>query len=307
MKKAVIVLAILIVIGFIPFQQHSSVSIRSNYFDVCQQLMNAGDWNRWEPEINSYTDNQISTQSFKSGFLIRTPNQVFNIKNVGANTFNVVKTRNHINYHCFYMVVPEIKNSYATVVIDAKTNVFKWLISRVEPSAEPAYLMLSLKAFMENPRLYYGFTIHEKNVAESYLAVKKETILAKNKYPEINKAANDIKNFIAQSNIKAVSSLSGSYYPHQSDSLQILIGIPVNKQVNSTPAITFMHMPGGKVIVGDYDGKYSERQKVYTAVEKYIQDHDLKKQVLPFERYLNNKAPAGENDIVNMQVNYPVL
>ncbi|MGF7041066.1 GyrI-like domain-containing protein [Mucilaginibacter lappiensis] len=307
MKKAIIALVILIVIGFIPFQQHSSVSIRSNYFDVCQQLIHAGNWKRWEPQINNYADHQISTQSFNSGFLIRTPSQIFNIKNVGANTFNVVNTLNHIEHHSFYTVVPEIKNSYATIVIDAKTNVFKWLISRFEPSAEPAYLMLSLKAFMENPRLYYGFTINEKNVAETYLAVKKETILTKNKYPEINKAANDINSFIAQSNIKAVSSLSGSYYPHQSDSLQILIGIPVNKQVNSTSAITFMHMPGGKVVVGDYYGKYSERQKLYTAMEKYIQDHDLKKQVLPFERYLNNKVPVGDNDMVNMQVNYPVL
>ena len=68
-----------------------------------------------------------------------------------------------------------------------------------------------------------------------------------------------------------------------------------------------MHMPGGKVVVGDYHGKYSERQKVYTAMEKYIQDHALQKQVAPFERYLDNKVPAGDNDMVNMQVNYPVL
>jgi effector-binding domain-containing protein len=307
MKKAIIALVLLIVIGFIPIQQHNSVSIRSNYFDVCQQLMQADNWKRWEPEINGNAADQVHTQHFGSAFLIETPDQLFNITSISANTFKVIVTRNHVGHHYFYTVAPGIKNNDATVIIDAKTNVFKWLIAQFQPSAQPAALMLSLKSFMENPKQYYGFNISEKNVTESYFAVKKETISTKHKFPEIRKAAEELNTFIGENNIKAIQPVSGSYYPHKVDSLQILIGIPVNKQISSTSDITFMRMPGGKVIVGDYAGKYNERQKIYTAMEKYMQDHSLLKQVAPFERYLNNKVPESDTDIVNMQVNYPVL
>jgi effector-binding domain-containing protein len=307
MKKGIIVLVVLILVGFIPFQQRRTVSIKSNYFDVCQQLIAAGNWKRWVPEISSKAVTQIQTDTFNSGFLITTPNQAFKVKSISGNTYNVVRTLNHIDYHYTYTVVPAIKGNNTAVVIDAKTNVFKWLVSQIEQSAEPDALVLNLKSFMEDAKRYYGFTINEKNVAESYIAVKKETIATKNKYPEINKAVKGLNSFIEQNNIKAIQPIYGSYYPYKADSLQILIGIPVNKQLNPTTAVSFMRMPGGKVVVGDYQGKYGERQKVYAATEKYIQDHFLQKQIAPFERYLDNKVPANDSDIVNMQINYPVL
>lgn len=307
MKKAIIALVLLIAIGFIPIQQHSSVNIRSNYFDVCQQLIQADNWKKWEPEISANAGYLIHTQNSGNAFLIKTPGPAFKVTNTSANTFKVMVTRNHMEHHYFYTVAPGIKNNDATVVIDTKINIFKWLIAQVQSSVQPDAMILSLKSFMENAKLYYGFTINEKEVAQSYFAVKKETISLKNKFTEISKAVTDLNTFITQNNIKAIQPVTGSYYPYKPDSLQMLVGIPVNKQVNATGNIRLMRMPGGKVIVGDYTGKYNERQKIYAAMEKYIRDHSLQKQIPPFERYLNNKTPSADTDVVNMQVNFPVL
>jgi len=285
MKKAVIVFILLIIIGFIPFRQHSSVNIKSNYLDVCQQLA-AG--------------NQAQAQKFNTG-------HAFSITSISANVFKATVTGSYIDHFCFYTVVPEIKNNYTTIAIDVPTNVFKWFISQVQPSVKPEALITSLKIFMEDARLYYGFNINEKDVTENYIAVKKETVLTKNKFPEINKAVRDLNIYIAESNAKAIHALSCSYYLHQADSVQVLIGIPLNKQVKPAGDITCMRMPGGKMLIGDFTGKYSDRQKLYSAMEKYMQDHSLAKQIAPFERYLDNRIPASDSDSVNMQINYPVL
>ncbi|MDN3550457.1 GyrI-like domain-containing protein [Mucilaginibacter aquaedulcis] len=285
MKKAIIVFILFIIIGFIPFQQHNSVDIKSNYFDVCQQLAGG---------------NQTKTPKFN-------PGKDFNITAISANVFSAATICGPMSYNCFYTVAPGIKNNYAIIAIDAPTNVFKWLISQVQPSVKPDALVLNLKAFMENARIYYGFNIIEKDVAENYIAVKKETVPIQNKFPEINRAVKDLNSFIAQNNAKAIHPLSCSYYPHQADSVQVLVGIPVNKQIQPTANITCMRMPGGKMLVGDFNGKYSDRQKLYNAMEKYIQDHSLSKQIAPFERYLDNRIPASDTDSVNMQINYPVL
>ncbi|WP_183565676.1 GyrI-like domain-containing protein [Mucilaginibacter sp. SP1R1] len=307
MKKAVIVLFLLIIIGFIPFQQHSSVLIKSNYFDVCQQLNSPDNWKRWQTDIHNQLDKAHTVKTDTTGFLINIPGRAFSVKNTDGNKFNVMISSNHIDHHYYYTVMPgALPYSNTTILIDFKTNVGRWLLSQFTVS-DNTVVIQQLKAFMEDARLYYGFNINQKNVAESYIAVKKEIIPAKNKYPEMVKAATELHSFIAQNNIEATQALSGAYYTQKADSLQIMIGIPVNRQVNSTGCITFMHMPGGKMLVGDYTGKYSDRQKIYNAMEKYLQDHNLLKQIAPFERYLDNKVPSGDKDIVNMQVNYPVL
>ncbi|WP_184545425.1 GyrI-like domain-containing protein [Mucilaginibacter sp. FT3.2] len=307
MKKAIIAVIVLIVIGFIPFQQKSIVNIKAGYFDVCQQLLLAGNWIKWQPDINNTPPQQVKTDNIHSGFLITIPNQVFKMVSGSANTFDINTTITGVNYHYLYTVVPRDIYNNGAVIITANTNLFKWLITKFKPNEKPDGLIQNLKAFMENAKLYYGFTIKEKNVAETYMAVKKETILLAGKYPQIGKAFNDLNSFIAQKNIKATQPISGTYYLRGKDSIQMLIGISINKEINSGNGIAIMRMPAGKVVIGDYKGKYGERQKIYNAMEKYIQDNFLAKQVAPYERYLDNKLPAGDNDTVNMQVNYPVL
>jgi len=307
MKITFAVLVLLIIAAFIPFQQHASISIRANYFEVCQQLISADNWKRWQPDIRNALANSKQDKLSTDGraFLISIPGQSFKVESMSANTFNVTRTQNHMEYH--YTVIPEVANNHTTIVVDVKNNAGKWLLSKLDSSGNILDDLKLLKGFMENAKLYYGFNINEKNVDETYLAIKKETILTRNKYAEIARAAKDVRDFIAQNNLQARQSLAGAYYPKKTDSVQILIGIPVTKQLNSNGDITFMHMPGGKWLVGDYKGKYSGRQQLYNAMEKYMQDHSLLKQIAPFERYLDNKPPASDDDIINMQVNYPVL
>lgn len=304
MKKALITLVILIIIGFIPFQHQGNITLKANYFDVCQQLRLPANWLKWEPESSvSLLNRKPQSTVAAVGFLIHTPDYIFNVTNISANVVKVIVTANYINYEQFYTVVPGLKNNITAVVIDYKINAFKWLFSQFQKRTP----INDLKVFMENAQLYYGFTIKEIQTDEVYMVVKKETVLAKNRYSVISKAAKNLNSFIAQNHLKATQELSGSYYPQKNDSLQILIGMPVNKPGIPANDVIFMRMPGGKVVVGSYKGKYSERQKIYTSMEKYIQDHYLQKQVAPFETYLNNRLPANDNDVVDMQINYPVL
>jgi effector-binding domain-containing protein len=308
MKIAVIVFVLLIIIAFVPFQQHASISIKSNYFDVCQQFTFADNWKRWQPDIKDgfYQAKQGKLTTDSSGFLISIPGQAFKVEHVSANRFKVIRTVKHVDYSYFFIAIPNVANSNTTIIIDAENTLGKWLFSKLNPPIDILDIPKQVKNFMENARLYYGFNINPKKVDESCFAVKKETVPAKDKYSEMAKVAKDLYAFLKQNNIHALQPPSGGYSLPKNDSLQILIGIPVNKQLNSTCDITFIHMPGGKMLVGDFKGTYSDRQKLYNAMEKYIQDHSLEKQIAPFERYLDNRIPASDSDSVNMQINYPV-
>jgi effector-binding domain-containing protein len=309
MKITFAVLVLLIIAAFIPFRQHASMSIRASYFEVCQQLALADNWKRWQPDIRNELAGAKQNKLTSDGrvFLISIPGQSFKVESMSANIFEVTKTQKHMACYYNYTVMPDVANNSTIIDVDVRNSIGKWLLSRVYSTSDILDDLTSLKRFMGNAKLYYGFNINEKDVDETYLAIKKETIPVRAKYMEMAHAAKEVRDFVTQNNIQAQQSLAGAYYLRGTDSLQMLIGVPVNKQLNSTGNITFMHMPGGKWLIGDYKGKYGDRQQLYNAMEKYMQDHALLKQIAPFERYLDNKPPAGDDDIINMQINYPVL
>ncbi|GAA3987312.1 GyrI-like domain-containing protein [Mucilaginibacter dorajii] len=307
MKKAIIVSVILVTAGLIPFSLQSSINIKAKYFDVCQQFAPSVGSSRWK-EILGLPEEQWQINNTSLGFSVHNTKQDIKVRAITANAFEVINNQHHISYRYLYTVIPGVTNANtSTVIINHNTNGLKWLISQFSSSVSPSYLILCLKGFMENSKLYYGFAIKETTITARYMAVKKATIIAQNKYHQTAEAAQIVNNFINQNKLKAIAPLSASYYPYKTDSLQILVGLPVNKALTSTGGITFMQFHAGKMLVGNFKGRYADRHKIYAAMERYMDDHGLLKQIAPFETYLNNKIPTGDSDMVNMQLSYPVI
>lgn len=310
MKKVILLLTIVIIIAFVPFKKQININIKAPFYDVCQQLLKVDNWKKWQPDIHKNIITSpalISIKTSKNGFLITSPQQTFNIKYTSVNVFNVDRIIHHVNYKFNYVINPSLSNTNTTIIVSYKINLFKLLVAglSINDNLNP---VIDLKKFMEDPMLYYGFNIYEKQVPESHLLVKSKTVLVKNdRYVVMKNLVDELRGYAEKNNLATIQPVTAEYINKQPDSLQIVIGMPVNQKVKSTNNIIYMHMPAGKVIIGVYKGKYAERQKIYTGMEKYIQNFGLQKQVLPLEKYTDNKLPSSDTDIVNMQIYYPVL
>lgn len=299
---------IVIIFAFIPFEKQSNVNIKAPFYDVCQQLLKVDNWKKWQPDIqkNAISTAIISVKTINSGFLIIIPQQTFTVKHTSVNVYNVNRTIHYINYQYYYNVIPDLSNTNTTIIVNYKINAFKWLIAKLFISSN-LNLVVDLKRFMENPMLYYGFNIYEKQVPEIHLLVKSKIVLVKDRYTKMKSLVMDIQAYAQKNNLVIGKPVTAEYINRRPDSLQIVIGIPVDQKIKTTNNISYMHFPSGKVVIGIYKGKYSDRQKIYSGMEKYIQDHALQKQVLPLEKYIDNKLPRSDTDMVNIQVYYPVL
>ena len=94
--------------------------------------------------------------------------------------------------------------------------------------------------------------------------------------------------------------------PKSGDSLQMLVGIPVNKAIPAGNGFLYMYMPPTRVLIADFKGKYREKKKVYTAMAKYVQDKFVTTKIAPFEVF-TNKLPATADDVVEFRLTYPIL
>jgi effector-binding domain-containing protein len=89
------------------------------------------------------------------------------------------------------------------------------------------------------------------------------------------------------------------------DSVQVKVGLFINKEVKSGNGIEFTRMPkGGPLYAAKFKGEFSKRGEAYEALKQYFADHSHQMVLLPFETYLDNKLPVSDNDTINIQVNF---
>jgi effector-binding domain-containing protein len=164
-----------------------------------------------------------------------------------------------------------------------------------------------LKSYMEDPKEFYGFNIEMGTIRDSVIASTVLKIRNKDVFLKIQDAYLDLLNYIKANNLSKAGHISISYIPISYDSLQITVGIPVNKTAPPDKEINCLLLPAkGKVLLGNYEGRFSDRKKIYLSMSKYLTDHSLSIPAESFERYLNDSIPSSDSSMIRIELNYPV-
>lgn len=301
------VLMAALVCGFIPVTRSDSFKINAPFDNVYQQFALSKNWLNWQPELKAISkSNQIKTDSNKSGFQITAPLITVNVQNKGVGNFTVTQTQNSriCNYTCVLTPESTSNNTLATVI--SKTSLFIYLKDLFSmDDKQPA--LAGLKNYMEDTRLYYGFTIRKELTPEKLIAVKKGSSTKSGLCQEEDKMLNELNGFILKNSLKVTSPLQIQYVVETKDSVQVMLGLPVNKKAVTTNGIEYMTMPKGKILVSYFNDVYKNREKLYNAMRQYMRDNYIRPMIQPFERFDNNKLPLSDSSRVNMQLIVPYM
>lgn len=299
---------IIVLIVLISFKQQKTIHIKVQYFIALQQLLQPENWKKWQPDVKkAFQQDPAEVKISKRNlvFTIQIPGSTINLKPQGF-AFDVDKNSTWKNSRYQLIAVPILKDGTAQITINQKTNLWNRLLDLL--GRRPINDIDQLKAFLEDPRRYYGFDIRRTMVADSNIVVEKKRILIKNKASEIAQTEQDLKAYIQQQNLKVVQPVIADIRNIGQDSLRLMIGLPINKQTVSAGKIQFMHQPPhGHMLTGFYNGKYGGRQKLYLAMKTYIADHNLSSPEDAYEKYLDNKIPVSDTSWVRLQVNFPIF
>ena len=308
MKKKVILFSILSVIVslfFVPFTQQKTDLIKASFFNTYQQLAKADNWKKWRTDLRGpylSDSTKISCKQDLNKFILSYSDITLLVNTVNGYTFNI-EENNSNDYS--YTVIPEKTQYVTSIIVTEKTNCLKHLFDLITKKPYSETHIADFKNFMEDPDLYYGFKIIKKKVTDTSIVVLRKAVLAKNKFNEAAKTLISLKQFIDSEGLKQTQPLIAQFFPKTNDSMQVNIGLPINKKVITSNPIIFMEMPPGESLYTvKFHGKFAERIKVYAAVRQYFNDRNLAMPVLPFETYLDNKLPENDSDIVNIQINF---
>lgn len=312
MKKGVIVVLVIIVlsiISFFPVTQNSTINVSATFDNTVRQLMHIENWKNWFPEMKKAyktnpVDYSIKKNSLQKIDTITIPGEKFIIHALTPMSYKVNTISGKLENNFSFTVFPgETKNKMKIYLENKSPLIFKLL--GLNKAGENA--LTSFKSYMETTEEFYGFDIKMSEIRDPIIASRVIKIKEEDIFSKIKISLLDLMHYINANSLIKTGHISISYIPLQGDSLQLTVGIPVNKLAEPNDGINCLSLPaGGRVLVGNYEGKFSDRRKIYNAMTKYLTDHTLSIPAESFERYLNDSIPISDSSEIRMELNYPV-
>ena len=312
MKKGVVVILIIIIVSivcFFPVTQNSTINISATFDNTILQIVHPDNWKNWYPEIKKaykinpadYSLKKNDTQKIDT---ISIPGEKFIIHAISPMSYNVTETGKHLENNYAFTVFPGDSKNDMKIYLVNKTPLIFSLFNKTRPGESA---LTAFKTYMETPEEFYGFDIKMSQIRDPIIASKVTKILNKEVFVKIANARDELMNYLTKNNLQKTGHISVSYIPLLHDSMQITVGVPVNKIAAASNGIECLSLPaGGRVLVANYEGKFSGRKKAYQAMTKYLTDHTLSIPAESFERYLNDSLPSSDSDLIQIEVNYPV-
>ena len=207
----------------------------------------------------------------------------------------------------YLITATPVENGIATIVdLEEKTNGLGWLQNRL--SDNPMPLLKELKLFMEDDSRRYGFPIRVIPVTDTLILTTARTVAPDQQPETVNDLRHNLREFISSNGI----AVSGDYYYTSTASvtnglIEVAIGIPVRSVKNEEKGFRFLRLPEtGRLLAGDFKDYYSQKAKLYAAMDKYVLDKRFKKVAQPLEKFCFADTGVSELQKIRMTVYYPI-
>lgn len=312
MKKGVVAVLLIIIVlvaaSFYPVTQNSTINISATFDNTFLQVLHIDNWKNWYPEIKKAykadpTAYHLSTDSSKKIDTITVPGEKFIIHAVTPMAYSVTETGSHSQNFAF-SVFPGETAGKMKVFVTKKVPLVSTFFQKNQDAENP---LEGLKNYLETPEEFYGFNIKISQIRDPVIASLVFKTKEKDIFKKMANAREELMNYIEKNNLKKTGYISVSYIPLLKDSIQITVGIPVDKIAPPDKNIECLSLPAtGRVLVANYTGPFSQRIKIYQAMTKYLTDHTLSIPAESFERYLNDSLPSSDSDEIRIELDYPI-
>ncbi len=320
MKRRIVVIVfifLLVSVGVlffapITFAIKKQITISASITAVADQITDLRNWPNWNEELKkeNIPSLQNAAQINKTRSHLHYANVSYDlIRQSAAAVLVKVDDNGAKKYHSIF-ILPDSNINFTTVFWIENLSPASWIKEKIHSSGKIEVNLNSLKNYMEDPRQYYGFNIILGKVEDSVVITEITTVAKNNKSKTLSALYQDIVSKANANNIRIdeTNSRIAHFYQIGKDSLRIMAAISVDKRQNPKNDLDFLEMPPqGKMLYGYYEGAYNGIQKLYYAMNKYMDDKHLKLIAVPYEKYLSNPRSAEDSLHMKIKLCYPVL
>jgi effector-binding domain-containing protein len=313
MKKRVavvlIIVAVLLIVSALPITQKTTINITASFDNAVPQIIKLGNWKNWYPSMKeAFSSNpdgySLTVDSSQKIYTITFSAKKYIVHAITPMSYQVTEINDHwVDIFAFTFFSSDTSGRLK-IIIEKKNPLLFSLFGR-NKAGENA--INGLKYYLEDPKSFYGFNIQMGKISDSVIASSVFKIRKKDVFLKIHDAYMNLTDYVKTNSLLKTDHVSISYIPISEDSIQLTIGIPVNKTAPPDKEISCLTLPAkGNAMVGNYEGRFSDRKKLYQAMSKYLTDHVLSIAAESFERYLDDSIPSSDSSMIRIELKYPV-
>jgi effector-binding domain-containing protein len=161
-----------------------------------------------------------------------------------------------------------------------------------------------MKTYLEKAANLYGFDIEEKRVTDTVIVAIKTIVPATVREQALPGMYAKLKAFIEKNGLSQVNPPMANFKDLGNGQVEVMAGLPVNKETAPAAGFSVKRMPKGKLLVIHYYGDYAAIDAAYRALNKYILDRHIEAVALPYEVYTDSLPTKGQ---VRLDIYYPVF
>jgi hypothetical protein len=290
MKKlfpALIALAIvfLIVSFFIPVQQVKTVSIENSLHNTITALHQPSSWRSLDSGKNTH------------------------ITDIHYMLYTITEPKNNRNSTTFTLAVgpdlpPHNPNNAAISWLHA-TSLFYKLFPFLEKTPFDILIVDELRSYLQDNTRFYGYPMTTQRLVDSIFLTKKQDLPARDLFKTLPGMLKELEDYAHTNSCKIIAK-NISFAPLDHDSISIMAGLNIDKAIPGDETYNCRELPSTLgLLVGRYEGRFSDRAGIYTAMERYLTDHALAKRGVPYERY-DSPLPDSDSSNIKIDLIYPV-
>ena len=301
-------LIIVLLTGFHNYIIHRYVIVHAAMDEVAMQFTDLHKWTLWHPDFaHKVTRYKIETKNNQQEIVLPAVTYRLQVPNPAVALITKISQSNTTT--ASLMVTPYGNGAASYVEYTESVSGFQWLKRSISGNEEAAHLLKCLQLFAEDDSRRYGFLIRTVPVTDTLILTTRTKITNDSVIHYIPVMVHRLVEFCRQ---HAIDVPKDYYYVSTTSPdnklTEIAAGIPVHKEAAPQPGFEFLKLPsGGKLIAGQYKGRYAGRQQLYDAMSKYMLYKRLKKVAQPLEQYRISDTSFTTGSYISLQLFYPVF
>lgn len=301
-----IVFALLLVLWLVPVEERKEVILKNRIEHVDRLVSSAQDWKKWYSPMRIACEKDTSACSVLENdkgkeFRLYMPGRQVEVQLHQGLQYNI-----EITAASFAVAISPGESGNETKLLYICNNRLLWKVLPFFAKPNEADLLVhDLKTFVESPLSFYGYNIQIEQPQGIGLLTRQLVVAKSDLFAQVKTGLKQLENFATANNIKGLQH-NVSFIPARGDSIEIIAGIVVNRQVTGNDSMRYMTVPAGQqILVADYHGVYAGKKQLYSAMSRYMTDHNILGRAGLYERFAAGTFPDSDSSVVTMQLCFP--
>lgn len=310
MKRIVIIagalISLLLVVWVVPLKQKEERLVKADFSRVLSAAGDVRMWQSIDPSFRTVDDRlQVAERFGGQDYPLEGKGTEISVAKVNPLVFLIAQHGNAGHAYCTVAFKPTSGAAASKLILLQRTNLWQWLL-RMPLSGTK--ILDGLDVYLSNDANFYGYNFKHEVVIDSVVATKVIRIGKQQLLQQIPLLDKEIRSYASHRGLTAKNYTNIALGTVGYDSLELSVGVAVNKQAVSAGGISCRMMPfKGRLLSTEYNGAFNQRSAVYQAMERYLHDKQIEMIALPFEQYLPAGFPVADTAFVHMILYTPVL